>query len=104
MAPDDHPRPRRPALDYGLLTVAADDGVTETTREHLGILLATDLPTIVALTKTDLVDGERVAEVERSVERALREVETPLSVERHGVEAAVEEITRRSFPSSPPAP
>jgi len=42
-------------LDYGLLTVAADDGPTKTTREHLGILLATDLPTIVAITKTDLV-------------------------------------------------
>jgi elongation factor 1-alpha len=80
-------------LDYGLLTVAADDGPTKTTREHLGILLATDLPTIVAITKTDLVDDDRVAEVEREVERALREVDkTPLRVERHGVHAAIEEI------------
>ncbi|EMA16438.1 GTPBP1 family GTP-binding protein [Haloarcula marismortui] len=86
-------------LDYGLLTVAADDGVTETTREHLGILLATDLPTIVALTKTDLVDGERVAEVERSVEQALREVDkTPLRVERHGVDTAIDEISETVVP------
>ncbi|MDQ2072901.1 GTPBP1 family GTP-binding protein [Haloarcula sp. NS06] len=86
-------------LDYGLLTVAADDGVTETTREHLGILLATDLPTIVAITKTDLVDGERVAEVERSVEQALREVDkTPLRVERHGVDTAIDEISETVVP------
>ena len=86
-------------LDYGLLTVAADDGVTETTREHLGILLATELPTIVAVTKTDLVPDERVAELEREVERALREVDkTPLSVARHGVDAAIEEISETVVP------
>jgi elongation factor 1-alpha len=80
-------------LDYGLLTVAADDGPTKTTREHLGILLATDLPTIVAITKVDVVDEERVAEVEREVERLLRDVDkTPLRIERHGVTAAAEEI------------
>jgi elongation factor 1-alpha len=86
-------------LDYGLLTVAADDGVTETTREHLGILLATDLPTIVALTKIDLVTEDRVIEVEREVERALREVEkTPLPVTRHGVEAAIAELSETVVP------
>ncbi|AJF24818.1 GTP-binding protein [Haloarcula sp. CBA1115] len=86
-------------LDYGLLTVAADDGVTETTREHLGILLATDLPTIVAITKTDLVDEERVAEVERDVEQALREVDkTPLRVKRHGVDTAIDEISETVVP------
>jgi len=86
-------------LDYGLLTVAADDGPTKTTREHLGILLATELPTIVAITKTDLVDAERVAAVERDVERLLREVDkTPLRVERHGVDAAIEEIDETVVP------
>ncbi|WP_459192199.1 GTPBP1 family GTP-binding protein [Halosimplex sp. J119] len=80
-------------LDYGLLAVAADDGPTKTTREHLGILLATDLPTIVVITKSDMVSEERLDEVEREVERLLREVgKTPLSVARHGVGAAVEEI------------
>jgi len=86
-------------LDYGLLTVAADDGPTKTTREHLGILLATDLPTMVAITKVDLVDEERVAEVEREAERLLRDAEkTPLLVERHGVDAAVEEINETVVP------
>jgi len=80
-------------LDYGLLTVAADDGPTKTTREHLGILLATDLPTMVVITKADVVDDDRLDDVEREVERLLREVDkTPLSVARHGVGAAVEEI------------
>jgi len=86
-------------LDYGLLTVAADDGPTETTREHLGILLATDLPTIVAITKADLVSEARVHEVEREVERLLREVDkTPLRIDRHGVEAAIEEISETVVP------
>jgi elongation factor 1-alpha len=86
-------------LDYGLLTVAADDGPTDTTREHLGILLATDLPTIVAVTKADLVDDARLTEVEREVERLLREVDrTPLRVDRHGVDAAVEEISEQVVP------
>ncbi|SEV79722.1 GTPBP1 family GTP-binding protein [Natrinema salifodinae] len=86
-------------LDYGLLVVAADDGPTRTTREHLGVLLATDLPTIVAITKTDLVDDERVEEVEREVERLLREVDkSPLRIARHGVDAAIDEISERVVP------
>ncbi len=86
-------------LDYGLLVVAADDGPTRTTREHLGVLLATDLPTMVAITKTDVVSEERVEEVEREVERLLREVgKSPLRIERHGVDAAVEEIGETVVP------
>jgi elongation factor 1-alpha len=86
-------------LDYGLLTVAADDGPTKTTREHLGILLATELPTIVAITKADIVSDDRLREVEREVERVLRDVDkTPLRVERHGVDAAIEEIDETVVP------
>ncbi|MFW6316984.1 MAG: GTPBP1 family GTP-binding protein [Halorubrum sp.] len=80
-------------LDYGLLVVAADDGPTKTTREHLGILLATELPTIVAITKADAVSDERLAEVEREVESTLRDAgQTPLLVDRHGIDAAVAEV------------
>ncbi len=86
-------------LDYGLLVVAADDGPTRTTREHLGILLATELPTIVAITKADAVTDERLREVEREVERLLRDADrTPLSVDRHGVRAAIEEISEQVVP------
>ena len=80
-------------LDYGLLVVAADDGPTKTTREHLGILLAMELPTIVAITKADIVTDDRLATVEREVERLLRDVDrTPLLVDRYGVETAVKEV------------
>ncbi|MUW15213.1 GTP-binding protein [Halorubrum sp. CBA1125] len=80
-------------LDYGLLVVAADDGPTETTREHLGILLATELPTIVAVTKADAVTDERLAAVEREIESMLRDAgQTPLLVERHGIDTAVAEV------------
>ncbi|CAJ52907.1 GTPBP1 family GTP-binding protein [Haloquadratum walsbyi] len=86
-------------LDYGLLVVAADDGPTKTTREHLGILLAMELPTVVAITKVDMVDTDRVAEVERAVERLLRDVgRTPFLIERHGVAAAVDELSDSVVP------
>ncbi|WP_138004779.1 GTPBP1 family GTP-binding protein [Halalkalirubrum salinum] len=86
-------------LDYGLLVVSADDGPTKTTREHLGILLATELPTIVAITKSDLVDDERLDAVEREVERLLRDVgKTPLGVERYGIEQATAELSETVVP------
>ncbi|XVH32316.1 GTPBP1 family GTP-binding protein [Haloferacaceae archaeon DSL9] len=86
-------------LDYGLLVVAADDGPTKTTREHLGILLATELPTIVAITKVDMVSEDRIEEVEREVEGLLRDVrKTPLRLERYSIETAVEEIDETVVP------
>ena len=86
-------------LDYGLLVVAADDGVTATTREHLGILLATELPTIVAITKRDMVTEERLETTVDEVERTLREVgRTPLPTARHGVEGAIDELSDHVVP------
>ncbi len=86
-------------LDYGLLTVAADDGPTKTTREHLGILLATELPTIVTITKVDAVSDERVDEVEKEVESLLRDVNrTPLRVGRYSVEEAAAELSETVVP------
>lgn len=79
-------------LDYGLIAVAADDGPTRVTREHLGVLLATELPTVVAVTKTDTVTDERVKEVEGEVAQLLRNVgKVPYSVAKNedGVETAV---------------
>jgi len=63
-----------PKLDYGLLVVAADDGVTHVTKEHLGILLAMELPTIVALTKIDRVSERAIQEVESQIHDILRVV------------------------------
>src|SRR5512134_178276 len=55
-------------IDYALLVVAADDGVMPQTDEHLDILLLLGIETgAIALTKTDAVAPERVAEVQRQI-------------------------------------
>ena len=60
------------AIDFGLLVVAADDGVMPQTREHLEILGLMGLDrAAVALTKIDRVRRERVAEVEAAVRELL---------------------------------
>lgn len=61
-------------IDYGLLVVASNDGVMRTTKEHLGILLAMELPVIVAITKVDMVSESRVQEVIQQVSNLLRTV------------------------------
>ena len=58
-------------LDYGLLCIACDDGITHITKEHLGLMLAMELPVIIALTKIDKVDEKRRREVEKEIERLL---------------------------------
>lgn len=51
-------------IDIALLVVAADDGIMPQTREHLAILDLLGLSRgLVALTKCDLVDAARLAEV-----------------------------------------
>ena len=59
-------------IDFVLLVIAADDGVMPQTREHLAIvdLLGIDRG-IVALTKSDLADPQRLAEVTADVAQLL---------------------------------
>ena len=53
------------AIDLALLVVAADDGPMPQTREHLAILRALAVPRLaVALTKTDRVSPERLAQAQ----------------------------------------
>ena len=48
-------------VDLALLVIAADEGVSVQTREHFDILRLLDIPRgIVALTKSDLVDADRI--------------------------------------------
>ncbi len=54
-------------LNYGLLTIAADQGPTHITKEHLGIILAMELPVIVVMTKIDVVTAEKIVEVQKKV-------------------------------------
>lgn len=56
------------AIDAALLVVAADDGPMPQTREHLAILDLVGVETgIVALTKTDMVDPERVGAITAAI-------------------------------------
>ncbi len=55
-------------IDLGLLVVAADDGVMPQTLEHLAILGLLGIPRlVVALTKADRVDPERLQAVQQQV-------------------------------------
>lgn len=59
-------------IDFALLVVAADDGIMPQTREHLAILDLLGLAQgAVAITRSDLVDAERLAFVTREVRDAL---------------------------------
>ncbi|WP_347919297.1 selenocysteine-specific translation elongation factor [Paracoccus marcusii] len=59
-------------IDLALLVVAADDGIMPQTREHLAILDLLGLSRgLVALTKADLADADRRAEVTAQIRDAL---------------------------------
>ncbi len=59
-------------IDLALLIVAADDGVMPQTREHLAILDLLGITRgIVALTKADLADDVRLAQVETQLRQLL---------------------------------
>ena len=59
-------------IDFALLVVAADDGVMPQTREHLSILNLLGVRRgIVALTKADLVNEDRLLSVEIEIEALL---------------------------------
>ncbi len=59
-------------MDFAMLVVAADDGIMPQTVEHLHILDLLGLSHgLVALTKADLVDGGRIAEVTADITQLL---------------------------------
>ena len=59
-------------IDLGLLVVAADDGVMPQTREHLAILNLLGVEKcLVALTKVDRVQPDRIAKVQLQLKRLL---------------------------------
>ena len=65
-------------IDFGLLLVAADDGVMPQTREHVAVLSLLGLRRgAVALTKIDRVAAGRVAQVRAEIAALL--VDTPLA-------------------------
>ncbi len=59
-------------IDFALLVVAADDGIMPQTREHLAILDLLGISRgIVALTKADLVDAERIDDLTSNIHTLL---------------------------------
>ena len=59
-------------IDFVLLVVAADDGIMPQTREHLAIIdLLGVKQGLVALTKADLVDADRLAQVTQDIAAVL---------------------------------
>ncbi|MBM3548136.1 MAG: selenocysteine-specific translation elongation factor [Alphaproteobacteria bacterium] len=59
-------------IDVVMLVVAADDGVMPQTREHLQIIDLLGLTRgVVALTKRDLVDADRLADVTADIKRLI---------------------------------
>jgi elongation factor 1-alpha len=41
-------------VDYGIVVIGANTGITRLTKEHLGILLYMNIPTIIVITKIDI--------------------------------------------------
>lgn len=87
------------AIDYVLLVVAADDGVMPQTREHVAILdLLGVAEGVVAITKVDRVDPDRIGEVEAEV-AALLEDTSLAGISMHPVSvvsgAGVDTLRRR---------
>lgn len=55
-------------IDFALLVIAADDGIMPQTREHLAILDLLGITRgVVALTKSDLVDAQRIFDVSQDI-------------------------------------
>jgi elongation factor 1-alpha len=81
-------------VDYGLLIVAADDGPTHITREHLGIMLALGLPIIVCISKIDRATEEGRLEVRDQVSKLLKKVgRVPLLIrDRNDIELVIDKM------------
>ncbi|MBI2543181.1 MAG: GTP-binding protein [Candidatus Aenigmarchaeota archaeon] len=61
-------------VDYGLLVVAADDGVMPMTKEHLGLLLAINIPVVVCITKIDRIGKKKIEETKLQIEELLKHI------------------------------
>ena len=61
-------------IDYALLTISAEDGITPITKEHMGIAYGMNYPVIVIITMVDKVSREKVRKIEKDLFRLVRSV------------------------------
>ena len=61
-------------IDYALLTISAEDGITPITKEHLGIAFGMQYPVIVIITMVDKVSREDLRTLEKELSRVVRGV------------------------------
>ena len=59
-------------VDYGLVLVGSNMGITKMTKEHLAILLYLKIPIIVLMTKTDLCPENIYEKTESTLRRILK--------------------------------
>lgn len=71
---------------FSCLLVSAETGITNVTREHLGLAVALNIPVFVVITKKDLVDKQQL-------ERVVRSVRTLVS--RAGLTAGAKRVKRK---------
>lgn len=61
-------------IDYALLTIASEDGITPITKEHLGIAFGMKYPVITVITMVDKVREDRVRMIETEFSTLIRAV------------------------------
>ena len=61
-------------IDYALLTISAEDGITPITKEHLGIAFGMKYAVITVITMADKVSEERVKTIEDELSALVRTV------------------------------
>lgn len=58
--------------DYALIVINSLAGITKMTREHLGVVLALNIPLIVAVTKVDLASDHILGQTKRELFKVLK--------------------------------
>jgi len=59
-------------IDYGILMIGSNMGITKMTKEHLGVLLYLKVPTIILMSKIDLCPDNIYQATERTVRKILK--------------------------------
>ena len=61
-------------IDYSILVIGANMGVSKMTREHLSITMALNIPFIIVITKIDLAPPNIFKETKKNIERMIKKM------------------------------